>query len=182
MDTIISIFYPLLLILLSATSSAISSSEECPSSSPATAPSRLQRPDYLIVGAGGSGIQTALLLRKHSHTYRIFDKSSSAGSFWTRFPVFRELISVNKRARNETQRFRYDWHSFLESECGMRNVSTAYYPTGREWHSYMNLVVEESGIDVEYGMEVASIDEGTEEPCVTFRDGSRESAPSTECS
>ena len=56
---------------------------------------------------------------------------------------------------------------------GMRNVTTAYYPTGREWHDYMNLVVEELGIDVEYGMEVTTIDEGTNsKPCVTFKDGS----------
>jgi thioredoxin reductase len=130
-----------------------------------------QLTDYLIIGAGGSGIQTALLLKKHGHTFRILEKASTAGSFWTRFPRFQELISVNKHVRNETQRYRYDWHSFLESQLGMWDVSRSYYPNGQEWHEYMNLVVEREGIDVEYGMEVARLDEDGK-PCVYLVDGS----------
>lgn len=67
--------------------------------------------DYLIVGGGGSGIQTAIFLQNHGYSYQILEREQTAGSFWTQYPVFQELISVNKKVRNETQKMRYDWVS-----------------------------------------------------------------------
>ena len=131
--------------------------------------------DYLIVGAGGSGIQTALLLRKHGHAFRILEKEAAAGSFWIRFPAFAELTSVNKWARNATQRYRFDWHSMLETPVAMWDVTREYFPTGRQWLKYMNRVVEEAGIDIEFNTEVVGLaTDGT--PCVTLADGSRQGA------
>jgi len=94
-------------------------------------------PDYLIVGAGGSGIEMALFLEKYNHSYTVLEKENVVGSFWTQFPRFDELISVNKLARNETQHFRYDWHSFLEAPLLMTNLTKEYFPTGGDWHRYM---------------------------------------------
>ena len=113
-------------------------------------------PDYLIIGAGGAGIQTALFLLRSSQTssFTILEKSNTVGSFWTRFPRFDELISINKSVRNETQRFRYDWHSFLESDLRMLNVTEDYFPKGKDWHRYMERVVDETpGLNerIEYG-------------------------------
>lgn len=53
----------------------------------------------------------------------------------------------------------------------MWDVSKSYYPTGMEWHEYMNLVVDSAGIDVEYGMEVSKLDSDGK-PCVVMKDGS----------
>ena len=86
--------------------------------------------DYLIVGAGGGGIQTALLLQKYGHSVQILEKQQTAGSFWTRYPRFQELISVNKRVANETQIMRYDWHSMLETPIRMWDISQDYFPSG----------------------------------------------------
>jgi len=86
--------------------------------------------DYLIVGAGGGGIQTALLLQKYGHSVQILEKQQTAGSFWTRYPRFQELISVNKRVANETQIMRYDWHSMLETPIRMWDISHDYFPSG----------------------------------------------------
>lgn len=129
-------------------------------------------PDYLIVGAGGSGIQMALLLEKYKYTYSVLEKESVPGSFWTRFPVFGELISVNKWTRNETQRLRYDWHSMLETPLRMLDFSDEYFPTGSDWQRYMASVVEEANINIEYGVEVARIARDGS-PCVFLRDGTR---------
>ena len=52
----------------------------------------------------------------------------------------------------------------------MGEVSSRYYPMGREWHDYMNRVVEEAGIVVEYGMEVVGFDDNNR-PCVFLKDG-----------
>jgi hypothetical protein len=127
--------------------------------------------DYLIVGAGGSGIQTALFLKKYGYSFKILEREQSAGSFWTKFPVFQELISVNKRVQNSTQRFRYDWHSMLETPIEMWDVSKDYFPTGHEWHQYMNRVVEDAGMNIEYGVEVKNL--ATDDtPCVVLMDDS----------
>ena len=40
-------------------------------------------PDYLIVGAGGGGLQMALLLQKHNLSYVILEKTDKVGAFWT---------------------------------------------------------------------------------------------------
>ena len=119
-------------------------------------------PDYLIIGAGGAGIQTALFLLRSPQTssFTILEKSNTVGSFWTRFPRFDELISINKSVRNETQRYRYDWHSFLESDLGMMNVTEDYFPKGKDWHRYMERVVDETpGLKerIEYGVEVEQL-------------------------
>ncbi len=127
--------------------------------------------DYLIVGAGGSGIQMALFLQKYNYSFQILEKSYTAGSFWTKYPVFDELISVNKRVQNATQRFRYDWHSMLETPVAMWDVSHDYFPTGKDWHEYTNCVVTNANIDIEYSAEVESLaSDGN--PCVHLMDGS----------
>ena len=114
--------------------------------------------DYLIVGAGGGGIQTALLLQKYGHSVQILEKQQSAASFWLQYPRFQELISVNKRVANKTQIMRYDWHSMLETPISMWDVSQDYFPSGIDFHNYMNRVVKHANIDVQYGVEVSNFD------------------------
>lgn len=138
-------------------------------------------PEYLIIGAGGSGLQTALLLFNRKLSFQILEKSSrdvGAGSFWTHYPRFNELISVNKAVRNETQRYRYDWHSFLECPyAGMRDVSEEYFPSGTDWHKYMNLVADRSGIKdkIEFDTTVERLaTDGS--PCVHLTTGEKRCA------
>mmetsp|Transcript_32211 Transcript_32211/g.68164 ORF Transcript_32211/g.68164 Transcript_32211/m.68164 type:complete len:669 (+) Transcript_32211:17-2023(+) len=161
----------ILLALLAGRCRSASSSAATNSSDVASLPPV----DYLIVGAGGGGIQTALSLQKHGHSVRILERDPHnlrrVGGFWTRYPRFDELISVNKWVRDETQRWRYDWHSFLDTPVRMwEKVSQRYFPSGREFHEYMNAVVDDAGIEVIYGVDVGSVaSDGT--PCVTLSDG-----------
>jgi len=64
-------------------------------------------PDYLIVGAGGAGLQLALYLEKFGLSYQILEKRDIVASHFATFPRFDELISLNKWVRNETQAMRY---------------------------------------------------------------------------
>ena len=130
--------------------------------------------DYIIVGAGGSGIQMGLFLQKYNYSYTILEKADVAGSFWTQFPRFRELISVNKWSRNEKHALRYDWHSFLEGPIDMMNITTKYFPTGDEFHKYMSEVARLADLRIEYGSEVhhmASASDGSGRPCVVMANG-----------
>lgn len=131
---------------------------------------RVEAPDYLIIGAGGSGIQAALLLQKFNMSYTILEKEAVVGSFWTKHPVFGELISINKQIRNETQSLKYDWHSLLEAPLQMRNITKAFFPTGSNWHRYMTEVAKVSKLNIEFGLEVDHIaDDG--KPCVYLKGG-----------
>ena len=113
--------------------------------------------DYLIVGGGASGIQMALFLEQSNHSYVVLEKNEMAGSFWLNFPRFGELISINKWVQDETQKLKYDWHSMLHAPLRMENVTDEYFPKGRDWQRYMQSVVEQSRINIEYGVEVESI-------------------------
>lgn len=79
-------------------------------------------PDYLIVGAGGSGIQLALFFEKYGMEYQVLEKEDVVGSFWTKFPVFGEMISVNKLTRNPKERLRYgEFPVFTATFCWARS-------------------------------------------------------------
>ena len=78
--------------------------------------------DYIIIGAGSAGLQMGLFAQKDNASYIIYEKTSTAGSFWTKFPVMEELISVNAPAPG----LRYDWHSLLEAP---RFNSSNYFPS-----------------------------------------------------
>ena len=129
-------------------------------------------PEYLIVGAGSSGIQTALFLQHYGHSYIILEQKDKAGSFWSNFPRFRELISVNKWVRNETQRLRFDWHSLLHAPLQMMDVTEDYFPHGDDYQDYLQQVVEKAKVQIEYNVTVEHpTDDGT--PCVYTSTGIR---------
>lgn len=75
-----------------------------------------------IVGAGPAGLQLGHFLSKDTsqlQDFVIFEQSSSAGSFFRRFPVHRMLISLNKRHTRSTSpefRMRHDWNSLLGTD------------------------------------------------------------------
>lgn len=122
----------------------------------------------------------ALFLEKYGYSYSILEKDSVPGSFWKRFPVFGELISVNKWTLEEKHRLRYDWHSMLEAPVQMMDVTEEYFPTGADWQRYMSEVVRLAELKIEYGAQVDRIvssndDEGVK-PCVIMSDGTERCA------
>ncbi|CAK9064305.1 unnamed protein product [Durusdinium trenchii] len=92
-----------------------------------------------IVGAGPAGLQLGHFLSQDTseilRDFVIFEKSSSAGSFFRRFPIHRMLISLNKRnvARGGMDfRMRHDWNSLLGADtlgiAPMTARTTELYP------------------------------------------------------
>src|SRR5882762_5159954 len=55
-----------------------------------------QSVDYLVVGAGPAGLQLAHFLHRAGLDYQVVEAGNGPGTFFTRFPRHRQLISVNK--------------------------------------------------------------------------------------
>src|SRR5262245_32658770 len=51
--------------------------------------------DYVIVGAGPAGLQTAYFLKKAGRSFVILERASEVGAFFRKFPRHRKMISIN---------------------------------------------------------------------------------------
>ena len=58
---------------------------------------------YVIVGAGPAGLQAAHYLDSAGRDYVVLDREAVAGSFFSTYPRWGELISVSKRHTGFTQ-------------------------------------------------------------------------------
>jgi hypothetical protein len=123
--------------------------------------------DYIVVGAGSAGLQMGLFLEREDVSYVIYEQGPSAGQFWTRFPVAKELISINANHPSE----RYDWHGLLGAPLRFRNVSKRYFPHRSDYHAYLNAVA--ATLNVEYETKVARLVDG---PCVLLARGAHKCA------
>ncbi|MCP2244366.1 NAD(P)-binding domain-containing protein [Lentzea aerocolonigenes] len=89
--------------------------------------------DYLIIGAGPAGLQLAALLERDGRDYAVLERGSGAGTFFTRYPRHRKLISINKVHTGSTdpeRRMRMDWNSLLtdDPELLFTRYSPKYFP------------------------------------------------------
>jgi hypothetical protein len=84
---------------------------------------------YIVLGAGPAGLQMAHYLESAGRDYVVLDEASTVGSFFARYPRFRQLISVNKAHTGVGNRLdfvlRHDWNSLLAdpSHSGRRNTT-----------------------------------------------------------
>ena len=72
--------------------------------------------DTCVIGAGPGGLQLGHLLNRKGRNYATFERASTPGSFFERFPIHRQLISVNKRNTgrdNPEFNLRHDWNRLL---------------------------------------------------------------------
>ena len=92
---------------------------------------------YCVVGGGAGGLQVAIELEKANLEWVLFERESSAGSFFKRLPRFGRLISINKRSiptsaptgRGEQAgdfSMRHDWNSLISIEKRFTDYSSEY--------------------------------------------------------
>lgn len=75
--------------------------------------------DYCVLGAGPAGLQMAYFLQRAGRDYAVFERAPRPGSFFTRYPRHRKLISINKRhtgKANAEFNLRHDWNSLLSHD------------------------------------------------------------------
>jgi thioredoxin reductase len=115
----------------------------------------------IIVGAGPAGIQLAYFFEKAGIDYVILERNKLAGSFFDRYPLTGQLISINKRHTGSDDpefNLRHDWNSLL-SEDGPKftDHSTNFYPDREELVSYINAFAKKYAMKIKYEHTVEKI-------------------------
>jgi len=133
---------------------------------PATLPGELggaTKWEYCIVGAGPGGLQVGQLMRAEGWRYVILERSGGPGSFFEKFPIHRQLISLNKRytgRKNPDFNFRHDWNSLLGSDVApVTNRSKQRFPHADVLVQYLRSFAkeQEDAGTIVYGVNVQRI-------------------------
>lgn len=131
--------------------------------SPAPPPPTYAR--YVILGSGPGGLQAAHYLDSAHRDYIVLESTQISGSFFEKYPRWRQLISINKAETGKESldyNLRHDWNSLLsepshvwdatsssthashlldikarKSGLYFRSYSEAYYPQAERLVNYM---------------------------------------------
>jgi thioredoxin reductase len=118
--------------------------------------------DYLVVGAGPAGLQLAYFLEQAGRDYLVLESGSAPGTFFTKFPRHRTLISSNKRytgSRDPEFNLRMDWNSLLSEDPALRftNYSHCYFPPADDLVRYLGDFAAAFRLRIQYGARVTRI-------------------------
>jgi thioredoxin reductase len=118
--------------------------------------------DYLIIGAGPAGLQLAALLERSGHDYVVLERGAAPGTFFTRFPRHRQLISINKvntGYEDPELRLRMDWNSLLSDDPDLlfTRYSERYFPQADDLLRYLSDFASATGVRVRYETDVVRI-------------------------
>ncbi|KAK2894210.1 FAD-dependent oxidoreductase domain-containing protein 2 [Channa argus] len=118
--------------------------------------------EYCVLGAGPAGLQMGYFLSRAKRDYIILERNSGPGSFFTRYPRHRKLISINKvhtGRRNREFNLRHDWNSLLSHKPDLlfKSVSGEFYPPADAFPLYLSLFVKRVGLRVQYGVDIGRI-------------------------
>ncbi|MEI5102559.1 NAD(P)-binding domain-containing protein [Streptomyces sp. PmtG] len=118
--------------------------------------------DYLIVGAGPAGLQAGYFLDRSGHSYLIVESGPAPGTFFTRFPRHRKLISINKVHTgwdDPELRLRTDWNSLLSHEGAplFTSYTPRYFPAADDLVRYLADFAATHRLAVRYDTRVTEI-------------------------
>lgn len=137
---------------------------------------------YLIIGAGPAGLQMAYFLKKANLDYLVVEKNSFAGSFYSKFPIHRSLISINKKYNyfeEEEFNLRHDWNSLLSDDKTLKftNYSDDLFPNADILHKYLKDFALQNELNIRYNAPIQNISKNTDNSfLITFNDKSQMSA------
>ena len=120
--------------------------------------------DYLVLGAGPAGLQLGQFLGHAGRDYLVLEAGSAPGTFFTRFPRHRTLISVNKKYTGWTDpelNLRMDWNSLLadgdENPLLFTEYSDLLFPDAENLLRYLADYAAKHEVDVRYDTRVTHI-------------------------
>lgn len=118
--------------------------------------------DYCVLGAGPAGLQAGAFLHRAGRDYEVFERAPAPGSFFTRYPRHRKLISINKRytgKANAEFNLRHDWNSLLSHDPGLlfRHYSRAYFPDAGDMVRYLRDFADRLELRVLYNTTIVHV-------------------------
>ncbi|XP_077998134.1 FAD-dependent oxidoreductase domain-containing protein 2-like, partial [Glandiceps talaboti] len=119
--------------------------------------------DYLILGAGPSGLQMAYQMKKDAKNYLVLEGSDGPGTFFRTQPRHRTLISINKRFNpfpEHEYNMRHDWNSLLCDDPALlfRHYSKDLFPCADAFVKYIQDFVDRYKLDISYNTRISSIE------------------------
>lgn len=132
--------------------------------------------DYLIIGAGPAGLQMAYHFEKSKKNYLLIEKSDKSGSFFSKFPRHRKLISINKvytGTDDPEVKLRWDWNSILSDDQDLRleKYSKEYFPGADSLVNYLNEYAEKFELNISYNSEVTKVSKINDQFIVEIANG-----------
>ena len=117
--------------------------------------------DNIIVGAGPSALQLAYYFEKNNINYIILEKSNSCASFFNKYPIGNQLISLNKKYTGEINsdfNLRHDWNSLLNEENFLfSDITDQLYPEAHHLYNYLNEFSKKFNIQINFEEKVTII-------------------------
>src|ERR1700761_4690200 len=115
--------------------------------------------EYLIIGAGPAGLQLAQHLGATGRDYLVLEAGTGPGSFFTRFPRHRQLISINKPHTGTSDpelNLRMDWNSLLSPDPDLlfTRYSERYFPAADDLLRYLDDYAKRFDLNISYGTTV----------------------------
>lgn len=109
--------------------------------------------EYLILGAGPSGIQLGYYFERDGRDYQILEGGESVGTFYQAYPRHGTLISINKvytGTEDSELKLRHDWNSLLTDDYSMlfADYSREYFPKTSAILQYLRDFVDKFSIRV----------------------------------
>ncbi|GAA1644134.1 NAD(P)-binding domain-containing protein [Actinoplanes couchii] len=116
--------------------------------------------DYLVIGAGPAGLQLASLMERDGHDYVVLEAGDAPGTFFTRYPRHRTLISINKVFTGSDDpefNLRSDWNSLLTDDPALlfKNYSRKYFPGADDLVRYLADFAQ--GLNILFGTRVERV-------------------------
>ena len=123
--------------------------------------------ENIIIGGGPAALQCAYFFDKYNIPYVILERNDKCGSFFDRFPLGNELISINKKYTgkdNADFNLRHDWNSLLNDEqFNFTEYEDKYYPDRENYVKYLNDFAKKNNTKIKFNTVVSKITKSIEQ-------------------
>ncbi|MEU0878664.1 NAD(P)-binding domain-containing protein [Lentzea sp. NPDC005914] len=118
--------------------------------------------ECLVIGAGPAGLQASYLLKQAGRDHLVLECGAAAGTFFTRFPRHRQLISINKVYTgwdDPELNLRVDWNSLLSNdpELLFTGYTPRYFPQADDMVRYLGDFAVKNDLPIRYDTQVVSV-------------------------
>ncbi|MDT7786100.1 MAG: hypothetical protein QOF58_4519 [Pseudonocardiales bacterium] len=118
--------------------------------------------ECLVIGAGPAGLQASYLLKQAGRDHLVLESGAAAGTFFTRFPRHRRLISINKVHTgwdDPELNLRVDWNSLLSDhpELLFTGYTPRYFPHADDMVRYLGDFAVKNDLPIRYDTRVVSV-------------------------